>query len=147
MTSRQPCVLHVEDQRGDRELMLDAFLEAGVVVESLVAGSVTQALAVLRQEPPFADVPPPTLILLDIELGAGGSGLDLLRILKDDPVHRQTKVIVLTGHSSPPVSTACQRLGARLVQKPEDWSGYAALAKMLAVELGPTDAPHPHQPG
>ncbi len=139
MMSDQPCVLHVEDQSGDRELMLDAFLEAGVVVDSVVASSVTQALAVLRREPPFADVAPPSLILLDINLGHGGSGLDLLRILKDDPALRLTKVIVLTGQDSTAISLACERLGARLVRKPDDWSGYAALAQMLSVELASAD--------
>ena len=61
-------VLLVEDNPGDIRLVQEAFKEGGFPCKLHVTRDGEQAMAFLHQEPPYADSPRPTLILLDLNL-------------------------------------------------------------------------------
>jgi DNA-binding response OmpR family regulator len=63
------------------------------------------------------DDPPPDAILLDIHL-PDGSGVDLLRELRDRPAFAQVPVLVLTAEGEERVLAEARRLGAATITKP-----------------------------
>ena len=67
-----------------------------------------QALAYLRQEHPFLDVPRPNLILLDLKL-PGISGLEVLEEIQQERHLRQIPIAVLTRTMSPHTSAKVQK--------------------------------------
>jgi len=89
-------VLLVEDNADDAALTRRA-LEQGKVcnrVHHVTSGA--GALALLRREGRFGDVPQPDLILLDLNLGAI-DGREVLAIIKADDRLRHIPVVVVTG--------------------------------------------------
>ncbi|MCA9472092.1 MAG: response regulator [Nitrospirales bacterium] len=67
-----------------------------------------QALAYLRQEHPFLDVPRPNLILLDVKL-PGVSGLEVLEEIHQEHHLRQIPIAILYHDSKPRISTKIQK--------------------------------------
>jgi DNA-binding response OmpR family regulator len=63
------------------------------------------------------DGAPPDAILLDIHL-PDGSGVDLLRELRDRPAYAQVPVLVLTAEGEERVLAEARRLGAATITKP-----------------------------
>ena len=87
-------VLLVEDDPGDVLMTREAFDDylhnrLDVVTDGAAA------MAYLRKEPPYADVPRPDLVLLDLNLPRR-DGREVLQDIKDDPDLRHIPVIVLT---------------------------------------------------
>ena len=92
-------VLLVEDNPGDVELTRIAFREAKCPNPLRVVADGLQAMAYLRQEPPFEDAIRPGLILLDLNLPRV-DGREVLQRVKSDPELRRIPVCVM--------STSCQ---------------------------------------
>ena len=92
-------VLLVEDNPGDVELTRIAFREAKFPNPLRVVVDGVQAMAYLRQEPPFEDAIRPGLILLDLNLPRV-DGREVLQRVKSDPELRRIPVCVM--------STSCQ---------------------------------------
>src|ERR1043166_8207257 len=89
-------ILLVEDNPGDIELTKEA-LEDGKVRNNLhTVGDGVEALAFLRREGMYADVPRPDLILLDLNLPKKG-GREVLAEIKQDEELRRIPVVILTG--------------------------------------------------
>jgi CheY-like chemotaxis protein len=91
-------VLLVEDDEVDIMTVRRAFSRGGVANPLHVARNGEEALAFLRNLPPFGDPaahPMPGIILLDINMPIM-SGTEFLRELKADPALRAIPVIVLT---------------------------------------------------
>jgi CheY-like chemotaxis protein len=89
-------VLHVEDSSSDATLIKLAF-QRGIVdktIHHVTSGE--QALAFLRKEIPFQNVPRPDVILLDINL-TGKSGHEVLQEVRADERLRQIPVVVLSS--------------------------------------------------
>src|SRR5437868_1681442 len=99
MTER-PLLLLVEDDDVLRHRLARALENRGFDVR--VAAGIEQAATIVREEvPEFA--------VVDLRLG-GGSGLDLIRRLKEaDP---ETRVVVLTGYGSIATAVEAMRRGA-----------------------------------
>src|SRR5919109_2847800 len=97
MMDRQPSsinVLLVEDDPGDVLMTREAF-EEYLHNELEVVNDGAWALAYLRREAPYTDVPTPDLILLDLNLPRR-DGREVLREIKADQNLRHIPVIVLT---------------------------------------------------
>lgn len=88
-------ILLVEDNPGDVRLTIEALRESKVLATLQVARDGLEALAVLRQEPPFAEARRPDLILLDLNLPRM-DGRQVLETVKADTDLRQIPVVVLT---------------------------------------------------
>ena len=89
-------VLLVEDNPGDVELTRIAFREAGVPNPLRVVTDGVQAMAYLRQEPPFQRARRPGLILLDLNLPRM-DGREVLQTVKSDPELRRIPVCIMSS--------------------------------------------------
>jgi CheY-like chemotaxis protein len=89
--SSQPSVLVVEDNEATRHFIQQVLEESH---ESQFATTASEALALARQA--TFDV-----VLLDINLGSGQSGEDVLRELRRMDAYRETPVVAVTAHALP----------------------------------------------
>ena len=104
-------VLQVEDNEADVRLTREALREAGEELRLSVVGDGEQALAYLRNESVFEDVPRPHLVLLDLNLPRK-DGVEVLQEMRSDPELAPIPVIVLTSSSEARDVDACYAAGA-----------------------------------
>jgi CheY-like chemotaxis protein len=88
-------VLLVEDSAGDVRLMREAFRDANPTIHLHVASDGVEAMAFLRHEGAFAQVPRPDLILLDLNLPKM-DGRQVLALIKDDQSLKLIPTVILT---------------------------------------------------
>ena len=88
-------ILLVEDNPGDVRLTREALKEGKVLNTLHVVGDGIEALEFLRHEGPYAKVPHPDIILLDLNLPRM-DGRELLAEIKSDPDLRRIPVVILT---------------------------------------------------
>ena len=88
-------ILMIEDNPGDARLTQEALKESKVLNRLYHAKDGVEALSFVRQEGPFADVPRPDIILLDLNLPKK-DGREVLAELKADPQLKTIPVVVLT---------------------------------------------------
>ncbi|MEZ5979587.1 MAG: response regulator [Planctomycetota bacterium] len=118
-------MLLVDDDVVFRERLARALRSRGY--EVWTAGDGTQALELARRESPERAV-------VDLRMGSGQSGLDVLRALK--AVDPATHVVVLTGYGSIATAVEATKLGAtNYLPKPAD-----AEDVLLAFERGITES-------
>jgi len=99
MTGRAIVILMVEDNPADVRLTREAFSEAKISNSLYVVSDGVEAMSFLRREAPYADVPRPDLILLDLNLPRK-DGREVLAEIKADPSLRRIPVVVLTTSRS-----------------------------------------------
>lgn len=130
MTAEERYVLVVDDNPGIRRMLTRALgLNHFRAVE---AASIAEAVA-------FADEHPLSAVILDLHLGTQ-CGLELLAMLRVNPRHRSTPVLILTGSGSVTndQEALIQRNAAHLFYKPQplgdlmDQLGRLAAARHLA---------------
>src|SRR5689334_10182004 len=88
-------ILLVEDNAGDVRLTKEVMKEGKVRNNLNVVGDGVEALAFLRREGRYNDVPRPDVILLDLNLPKR-DGREVLEEIKADPDLRRIPVVVLT---------------------------------------------------
>ncbi len=86
----------MEDNPGDVRLVEEAILEGGLWMDICVVGDGVEAMAFLRKQGSYTDVPSPDLVLLDLNL-PGKDGREVLAEVKEDPILRSIPVVVLTS--------------------------------------------------
>jgi chemotaxis family two-component system response regulator Rcp1 len=89
-------ILLVEDNPGDVRLLQEALKEARVLSNLHVTKDGHDALNFLRQEGPYAGIPRPDILLLDLNMPKKG-GLELLKEIKNDLDLRSIPVAILTS--------------------------------------------------
>ena len=95
-TSGKPVeILLVEDDPGDVRLTIEALKSAKILNHVSVAEDGVEAMAFLRRQGKYAQVPFPDLILLDLNLPRK-DGRAVLAEIKADPDLKRVPVIVLT---------------------------------------------------
>ena len=123
-------VLLVEDDPGDVLMTREAFDDylhnrLDVVTDGAAA------MAYLRREEPYADVPRPDLILLDLNLPRR-DGRQVLQEIKDDLDLRHIPVIVLTtSQAEEDVLRSYQLHANAYVTKPVDFEGFIEAIKQI----------------
>ncbi len=85
----------VEDNKADIRLIQEALKNSSVPHEVVTVRDGIDAMAYLRQEGEYANVPRPDLILLDLNLPKK-DGREVLAEIKADPVLKRIPVVVLT---------------------------------------------------
>ncbi|MBG1267497.1 response regulator [Nostoc sp. WHI] len=85
----------VEDNKADIRLIQEALKNSSVPYEVVTVRDGIDAMAYLRQEGEYANVPRPDLILLDLNLPKK-DGREVLAEIKTDPALKCIPVIVLT---------------------------------------------------
>jgi CheY-like chemotaxis protein len=88
-------ILLVEDNPGDVRLTQEALRDAKVSTRMYVVSDGVQAMAFLRHEGDYANVPRPNLILLDLNLPKK-SGREVLAEIKSNVDFRRIPVVILT---------------------------------------------------
>ena len=88
-------ILLVEDNPGDVRLTLEAFKEGKMINNLSVVRNGVEAMAFLRGEGEYANVPQPDIILLDLNMPKM-DGREVLAEIKKDDTLRHIPVIVLT---------------------------------------------------
>ena len=125
--SRPARVLLVEDNEADVRLTREALREAGENVRLSAVGAGDLALAYLRSEGGYADVPRPDLVLLDLNLPRK-NGLEVLEEMRADPQLRSIPVIVLTSSAARQDVEDCYARGANaFVVKPLELDAFMDL--------------------
>jgi len=92
-------ILLVEDNPGDVRLTQEAFKDGKMLNKLHVVEDGMEALAFLKQEGKYTDVPRPELILLDLNL-PGKDGRDVLAEIKVDRDLKRIPVVILTTSRS-----------------------------------------------
>jgi CheY-like chemotaxis protein len=88
-------ILLVDDNPGDVRLTQEALKEAKVQNTPHIAIDGVEAMAFLRHEGKYKDVPRPDLILLDLNMPRKG-GLEVLSEIKADQDLKKIPVVILT---------------------------------------------------
>lgn len=124
-------ILLVEDNPADARLLREVLSEVNKTVHLHVVTDGPEAMAFLRYQGPYLDVPRPDLILLDLRL-PGMDGLEVLAQVKTDPWTRTIPIIVLTTSHSETDIVQCYKLMANCyLIKPSEWSEFEKLVKKL----------------
>lgn len=96
MMQRQPRILIVEDNPLDADLTKWSLSECGFTGELIVVADGLEAMALLRQEPPFQEHELPDLVILDLNLRLM-DGPEVLQFIRDTPELTNIKVAVLSS--------------------------------------------------
>lgn len=124
-------ILLVEDNPGDVRLTQEVFNEDKVLNKLHVVGDGIEALAFLKREGEYADVPRPDLILLDLNL-PGKDGRDVLAEIKADGDLRRIPVVVVTTSRSEEDILKSYDLNANCyITKPVDLNQFIDVVKSI----------------
>lgn len=96
---RPIAILLVEDNPGDVRLTKEALRDSKVRNNLFVVDNGADAIAFLRREKEYAEVPRPGVVLLDLNLPKK-DGREVLEEIKGDPDLRRIPVVVLTSSQS-----------------------------------------------
>jgi two-component system, chemotaxis family, response regulator Rcp1 len=122
-------ILIVEDNAGDVLLVQESLMEVETRLHVAVDG--LEALAFLRQEGKYADVPRPDLILLDLNLPRK-DGREVLAEIKADADLKVIPVIILTSSRALEDIITTYRLHANsYISKPTDLDEYLDALKTV----------------
>ena len=89
-------ILLIEDNPGDARLTVEALRDARILNQVHVVENGAEALAFLRQEGKYADVPRPSLVFLDLNLPKI-SGHEVLKAMKADERLRGIPVVIISS--------------------------------------------------
>ena len=92
-------ILLVEDNPGDAELAKEALESSKFLNELHIVDDGVKAMAFLKKQPPYQDMPRPDLILLDLNLPKK-DGREVLSEIKSDDALKTIPVVILTTSQS-----------------------------------------------
>jgi two-component system response regulator len=139
-------VLLVEDDPGDADLTREMLAQEKITVNLHVVEDGVDALAFLRQQGVYTDVPRPDLILLDLNMPRK-DGREVLQELKADDALKTIPVVVLTTSAADQDILKAYNLGANCyVTKPVGLEQFARVVSAIddfwftVVKLPPKEA-------
>ena len=124
-------ILLVEDNPGDIRLTKEALKEGKVRVNLHVTMDGLEAVRFLRKEGPYADVPEPDLILLDLNLPKKDGREVLEDIKKDEKLKRIPVVILTTSKSEQDIIKTYDSYANCYITKPVDLDQFIQLVKAI----------------
>ena len=131
LVGRQIDVLLVEDDPGDVLMTREAFEDYKVQNQLHVVNDGTEAMAFLRREGDYADVPRPDLVLLDLNLPRM-DGREVLQAIKSDPDLASIPVVVLTTSEAEEDVLRSYSLHANAyVTKPVDFDRFIQVVRQI----------------
>jgi CheY-like chemotaxis protein len=128
---REIQVLLVEDDPGDVLMTREAFEDYKVHNQLHVVNDGEQAMAFLRNEGEYADLPRPDLVLLDLNLPRM-DGRQVLDAIKSDPALASIPVVVLTTSEAEEDVLRSYSLHANAyVTKPVDFERFIDVVRQI----------------
>jgi two-component system response regulator len=142
-TSKPIDILMVEDSPVDVMMTREALDHAKVLNVLHVVQDGTQAMAFLRNQNEFTDVPRPDLVLLDLNLPKM-DGREVLAEIKDDETLRLIPVVVLTTSKAEADVMQAYGLHANCyITKPVDFTSFVEVVqKIESFWLSVVTLPH-----
>jgi CheY-like chemotaxis protein len=144
-------ILLAEDSPQDVEMTLEALSQHHLINEIIVVNDGEQALDYFYARGRFAGRPPgnPVLALLDLKMPKV-DGLEVLRVIKQDPRLSTTPIVMLTSSREEQDVIRSYRLGSNAyVVKPVDFHAFIEAVRQLGAfwtihnEPPPSSAPNP----
>lgn len=124
-------VLLVEDSPGDVRLTREAFREGKVYNNLHVVEDGEAAIAFVKNEPPYGDMPRPDLILLDLNLPRK-DGREVLAFLKADNDLKRIPIVILTTSQAEEDIFKSYNLNANCyITKPIDCDQFFKVVKLI----------------
>lgn len=124
-------ILLVEDNPGDVRLTQEAMKEAKVRNALYVVGDGVEAMAFLRKQGVYKDVPRPDMILLDLNLPKK-NGHEVLNEIKSDNDLKRIPVVMLTISKAEEDIIKSYNLHANcFITKPVDLGQFLAVVKSI----------------
>jgi two-component system, chemotaxis family, response regulator Rcp1 len=124
-------ILLVEDNPGDVELTREGLADGKVHNNLHVAGDGEEAMACLRREGKYADMPLPDLILLDLNLPRK-DGREVLAAIKADEALKHIPVVILTSSQADEDILRSYRLHANCyISKPIRFSEFVKVVQSI----------------
>ncbi|HVW83060.1 MAG TPA: response regulator [Bryobacteraceae bacterium] len=116
----RPRILLIEDNPGDVDLLRLAMKTAGFDCDLTVLDDGGEAIAMVRRQGKYADVSPPDLAILDLNVPKN-DGIEIIESMRASDVFRDTQVVVLSSSSSPRDYAKLEKFHiARYITKPPD---------------------------
>ena|SRR5438093_7676179 len=135
-------VLLVEDNPADVYLIQRSVADCGPDIHVSVVPDGGEALAFLRKEAPFTQVPTPGLILLDLHLPKV-RGDQILPDMRRLPAYRATPIVVLSVAPQEEAEARCLQLGATAyAQKSANFYAYVDAIKAIVCHWLPSADAH-----
>jgi len=124
-------ILLVEDDPGDVLMTQEAFSDYKIANRLTVVTNGEDAIAYMRKQGRFGDVPTPDLVLLDLNLPRR-DGREVLLDIKSDPELRRIPIVVLTTSEAEEDVIAAYDLHANAyVRKPVDFDQFVAAVRAV----------------
>ena len=124
-------ILLVEDNPADIELVREMFEESKVLTSLAVVEDGDQALEYLLARGEYHGAASPDMVLLDLNL-PGKSGLEVLKVIKEDPNLRRTPVVVMTTSADEQdVLKSYEGYANSYVTKPLDFEQFLSVMRTL----------------
>jgi chemotaxis family two-component system response regulator Rcp1 len=124
-------ILLVEDNPGDVELTREGLAAAKVNNNLSVVMDGVEALAYLRREGRYQDVPRPDLILLDLNLPKK-DGREVLADIKEDDGLRMIPVVILTTSKlDEDILKSYRHHANSYITKPVDFAGFTKVVHAI----------------
>ena len=124
-------ILLVEDNPGDVRLAKEALKESKVRNKLYVVEDGVEAMAFLRRQGKYSEVPKPDLILLDLNLPRK-SGREVLAEVKTDDALKRIPVVVLTVSRAEEDVLKCYDHHANCyITKPLDFNQFMEVTKSI----------------
>ena len=136
-----PCLLVIEDNPADVQLLQFTLLDAGLQCEIVTISDGQQALAWVASHEE-ADTPgvKPQLLIVDLNLPKH-DGIEILEAMQHNPALAVLPVLVLSSSPSPRDAARVTAFpNTRYMTKPSDLDGYAELATVLRQMLDAQNA-------
>jgi two-component system response regulator len=124
-------ILLVEDNPGDVRLAEEALKESKIRNKLFVVDDGVEAMAFLRRESKYAQMPRPDLILLDLNLPRK-SGREVLAEVKTDDELKRIPVVVLTVSRAEEDVMKCYNHHANCyITKPLDFNNFMKVTRQI----------------
>ncbi|MET7420707.1 response regulator [Dactylosporangium sp. NPDC005555] len=140
MTDDQLQVLVVEDDLGDVALVESAFAEHRIASRLHHVADGGEALAFLRRQPPYGDVPRPDLILLDLNMPRVDGRQALAEIKADGDLRSIPTIVFTTSAADDDVIRSYGSHANAYVTKPIDLDEYDRVVVKIRNFYGHTAA-------
>ena len=126
-----PKILLVEDNPGDVDLLRLALKTAGIDCELTVLDDGGEAMALVRRQGKYADLAPPDLAILDLNVPKN-DGIEIIQSMRASDLYRDTQVVVLSSSSSPRDYAKLEKFHiARYITKPPDLDEFLDIGTQL----------------